>query len=90
MTDLERINKIESILGFELNRVPVEKLTTEKQFRTSIYGSPNAARNYSMDQENRVVGLALDYSAVHRIPAQWLIDIDTPAALEQAERSPPK
>ena len=23
-------------------------------------------------------------------PAQWLIDIDTPAALEQAERSPPK
>ena len=70
MNDLERIGEIENILGFELNRVPLEKLTREKLFDAG-WGE-KGARNYSLDQNNRVDGLALDYAAVYSIPMELL------------------
>ena len=79
MNDLERVKEIEEAFGFPLRRVELAELFTAHAFLTSIYYYSLAdmqdprfyfkgARNYSVDEEGYVTGLALDYSPLLLLP----------------------
>ena len=65
MNDLARIKQIEEIFGFSLNRVELAKLSTEKSFQVD---SQTGVRNYSVDENGFVTGLALDYCPLFLLP----------------------
>jgi Leucine-rich repeat (LRR) protein len=83
MTDLERIKELEAAFRFPLRCAALENLFTEKSFltTTTLYTleymqSPafpyKGVRNYSLDENGNVTGLALDFSPLFLLPDDYL------------------
>ena len=71
-TDLERIHEIERITGIPLKQVPFEKIGEKEKFGTPWMGYLNANRAFSLDGNNNVTGLSLDYYPVYLLGDQVL------------------
>ncbi|HEX8268008.1 MAG TPA: leucine-rich repeat domain-containing protein [Pyrinomonadaceae bacterium] len=69
MDDLSLIRELEKEFGFPLNRVELENLFTEKPF-PALYDW--GVRNYSVDENNFVTGLAIDYCPMFFLPDNYL------------------
>jgi len=69
MDDLSHIRELEKEFGFPLNRVELENLFTEKPF-PALYDM--GVRNYSVDENNFVTGLAIDYCPMFYLPDNHL------------------
>ena len=68
MTDIERIHEIEKILSVKLHRVEtLEALDTKNAFKIVFFFQ--GTRNYCLDNDGNVIGLSLDNSSVHLLPA---------------------
>ncbi|NOU20112.1 MAG: hypothetical protein HOO91_21355 [Bacteroidales bacterium] len=84
MTDLERIHFIEETFGFKLHQVPIEKLATQNKFYTIplFYISISeidhveyffkGTRNYSINKESNVTGLALNFLSLSLLPDNFI------------------
>ena len=85
MNDLERIKHIKKTLGITLKLVPAAKLSTEHSFFTTanifLYSLADrldpkfffkGVRNYSLDENGNVTGLALDFCGLFLLEDNYL------------------
>jgi small GTP-binding protein len=63
MNDLDRMKEIEEIFGFPLHQVAFDNLLRQKSFQTD-----HRLRNYSVDEEGFITGLALEFSSGFLLP----------------------
>jgi len=59
MNDIDRIHKIEEILGITLNCVPLVKLLTANNVKHKEFSYITGTNNYSLDDKGKVIGLSL-------------------------------
>lgn len=66
MNELEHLHKLEKTLGIQLKQVSPDQITHKKPLASP---SHLMARHYCRDG-NKITGLALDYTAINKIPAK--------------------